>query len=93
MIMHNAPHPGEILREWMGEDISVTQLAAHIGLTRVTLSRLLNGASGVSASMALRLSEAFPKTSPEYWLKLQLHYDLSQATMEKRKPVAPVRAA
>ena len=93
MIMHHAAHPGEILREWMADDISVTQLAEHLSVNRVTLSRLLNGANGVTAPMALKLADAFPKTTPEFWLKLQLNHDLSQALREKRTPIAPVRAA
>ena len=60
MRMHNPAHPGEVLREYMG-NISVTSLAAHLGVTRVTLSRLLNGNAGVSAEMALKLSEAFAR--------------------------------
>ncbi len=58
----------------------------------MTLSRLLNGNAGVSAEMALRLSEAFA-TSPEFWLNMQIHFDLWQASRAKRKPVAPLVAA
>ncbi len=61
--MHNPAHPAEILREHIGE-MPVTKLAAHLGVSRVTLSRLLHGNSGVSAGMALKLSEALG-TSPE----------------------------
>jgi addiction module HigA family antidote len=91
MRMHCPAHPGEILREYMG-DMSVTHLAAHLGVTRVTLSRLLNGGAGVSAEMALKLSEAFG-TSPNFWLNMQIHFDLWQASRTKRKPVAPLSAA
>jgi addiction module HigA family antidote len=91
MRMHNPAHPGEVLREYMG-DKSVTSLAAHLGVTRVTLSRLLNGNAGVSAEMALKLSEAFG-TSPDFWLNMQIHFDLWQASRMKRKPVAPLVAA
>ena len=93
MIQHNAAHPGEILREWMADDIGVTQLAEHLGVNRVTLSRLLNGANRVTGPMALKLAEAFPKTTAELWMRLQLNFDLSRAAREKRKPIAPVRAA
>jgi addiction module HigA family antidote len=89
--MHNPAHPGQILREYMG-DISVTQLATHLGVERATLSRLLNRHSGVSAEMALKLSEAFG-TSPDFWLNMQAHYDLWQASKAKRKHVAPLIAA
>lgn len=91
MRMHNPAHPGEILREYMG-DMSVTNLAAHLGVTRVTLSRLLNGSAGVSAVMALKLSEAFG-TSPDFWMNMQVHFDLSHASKTKPKPVAPLVAA
>ena len=93
MIMYDAPHPGEILREWMADDIGVSQLAEHLGINRVTLSRLLNGNNGVTAPMAFKLAEAFPKTNAEFWLQLQINYDLSRAAREKRKPITPVRAA
>lgn len=85
MRMHNPAHPGEILREHMGT-MSVTKLAAHLGVSRVTLSRLLNGTSGISAEMALKLSEALG-TSPELWLNLQAQYDLWQASRIRRKRI------
>jgi antitoxin HigA-1 len=78
--MHNPPHPGEILRELCLEplDISVTQAARALGVTRKALSELLNGRSGVSPSMALRLSVAFG-TTPESWLNMQQQFDLWRA--------------
>ena len=91
MRMYNPAHPGEILREQMGS-MPVTRLAAHLGVSRVTLSRLLNGTSGISAEMALRLSEALC-TSPELWLNLQTQFDLWQASKAKRKKVARQAAA
>lgn len=90
MRMHNPAHPGEILREHMGT-MSVTKLANHLGVSRVTLSRLLNGTSGISADMALKLSEALG-TSPELWLNLQTQYDLWQASRIRRKRVARLAA-
>jgi antitoxin HigA-1 len=88
MRMHNPAHPGVVLREYMG-DISVTRLAAHLKVTRSTLSHLINGKAGVSAKMALKLSEAFG-TSPDFWLNMQAHYDLWRASKTKRKHVAPL---
>lgn len=90
MRMYNPAHPGEILREHMGE-LSVTRLANHLRVSRVTLSRLLNGSAGISAEMALKLSEALG-TSPELWLNLQTQYDLWQASRNKRKKIAPLAA-
>jgi antitoxin HigA-1 len=88
--MHNPAHPGEILREHIG-DMPVAKFAQHLGVSRVTLSRLLNGNSGVSADMALRLSEALG-TSPELWLNLQTQFDLWQASRSKRKRFARLAA-
>ena len=77
MRMHNPPHPGEILRELCIEplDISVTEAASALGVSRKTLSTILNGRAGISPEMALRLAKAFG-TTPESWLNQQMHYDL-----------------
>ena len=75
--MHNPPHPGEVLREYLG-DVTVTQAAAKLGVNRVTLSRVVTGSAGISADMAYRLAHAFG-TSPELWAGMQLQYDLYQA--------------
>ncbi len=79
MPMKNPPHPGEILRELYLEPLSltVTEAAKGLGVTRKTLSQLLNGHAGISPEMALRLSKAFGR-SPESWLQLQNQYDLSR---------------
>jgi addiction module HigA family antidote len=80
MSMHNPPHPGEILRELCLEPlgISVTDAAAALGVSRKTLSAILNGRSGISPEMAIRLGKAFD-TSPESWLNQQMQYDLRAA--------------
>ena len=91
MRMHNPAHPGEVLREHIG-DMSVSKLSTHLGVSRVALSRLLNGKSGVSAEMALKLSEALG-TSPELWLNMQTQFDLWQVSRRRRKRVAPLVAA
>lgn len=77
MRMHNPPHPGEVLKELCLEplDISVTDAARALGVSRKTLSAILNGRAGISPEMALRLSEAFD-TTPESWLNQQVQYDL-----------------
>ncbi len=82
--MYNPPHPGLVLREYLG-DMPVTAAAAHLRTTRVTLSRLLHGKAGISASMALRLAAALG-TSPELWMNMQSQYDLWQAKRQ-RQPV------
>ena len=88
--MHNPPHPGEVLREYLG-DISVTEAAVKLGINRVTLSRVVTCASGVSADMAYRLAEAFD-TSPELWAGMQLQYDLYQAGKVKRPKIEKLAA-
>jgi len=77
MRMYSPPHPGEIVREFCIEplNLSVTEAAEALGVTRKTLSTLLNGRSGISPEMALRLSKVFGRT-PEGWLRLQLQFDL-----------------
>jgi antitoxin HigA-1 len=80
MKMHNPPHPGEIIREQCIEPLGLTITAAAkgLGVTRKALSELVNGHSGVSPEMAIRLSKAFGG-NPETWLRLQLQYDLWHA--------------
>jgi addiction module HigA family antidote len=80
MQMHNPPHPGEILRELCLEplELSVTDAAEALGVSRKTLSSILNGRAGISPEMAIRLSKAFD-TTPESWLNQQQQYDLWQA--------------
>ena len=90
MLMHNPPHPGEIIRELCLEPlgISVTKAAESLGVSRKTLSSILNGRAGISPEMAIRLSIAFD-TSPESWLNQQSQYDLWQA--EKNRDSLKVR--
>ncbi len=80
MEMYDPPHPGEILKEDYLKPLglSVTQAAAGLGVTRQSLSALVNGRAGVSPVMAIRLSKAF-HTTPQLWLNLQQQYDLWQA--------------
>jgi len=89
--MHNPPHPGEVLREWLS-DITVTDAAAHLGVTRVALSRVLNGAAGISAEMDIRLSKALG-TTPGTWYTMQASFDLWQAQKTFRGKVRPIAVA
>ena len=79
MPMKNPPHPGEIIRDLYLKPLglSVTAAAAGLGVTRKTLSLLVNGHVGISPEMATRLSKAFGRT-PEAGLQLQMQYDLAQ---------------
>ncbi len=95
MQMHNPPHPGEIIRELCIEplELSITEAAEGLGVSRKTLSAILNGRAGISPEMALRLSMAF-NTTPESWLNQQSQYDLWQAKQEnKRMKVKKLYAA
>ena len=78
--MHNPPHPGEIIRDLCIDPLglSITETAAGLGVSRKTLSAILNGRAGISPEMALRLSIAF-NTTPESWLNQQTQYDLWMA--------------
>jgi addiction module HigA family antidote len=78
--MFNPPHPGETLKELCLEPLglSVTDAAKGLGVSRKTLSAILNGRAGISPEMAIRLGKAFD-TSPESWLNQQLQYDLWRA--------------
>lgn len=80
MAMHNPPHPGEFIREVYLEPFAITgrQLSAKLGVSPSTLNRVLNGSSGISSEMALRLSIALGRT-PESWLAMQDTFDLWQA--------------
>jgi len=89
--MHNPAHPGEVLREYLPEDLAVTEAARRLGVTRQTLSALLNGRAGVSAEMALRL-EAALGTSAEMWLEMQAGYDLWLARQQSRPRVTRIAA-
>lgn len=84
MRMHNPPHPGEVLRELCLEPLglNVSESARALGVSRKTLSSILNGRAGISPEMAVRLSIAFD-TSAESWLNQQTQYDLWLA--EKRR--------
>lgn len=91
MLMHNPPHPGRVLREYLGE-IEIVEAARHLRVTRTTLSRILNGRAGISAEMSLRLSEALG-THEGFWLGLQMDYDLWHAGRQHRKKIQPLRKA
>ncbi len=79
MTMFNPPHPGEILRAYTNAtELSVTQIAAKLHMSRKVLSQILNGHAGISAEMAWKLSAAFG-TTPDVWINLQKQYDLWQA--------------
>lgn len=80
MSMYDPAHPGEILKELMIEplELSVTAVARHLGVSRKTLSKVLNGRGAITPEMALRLETTFGKPNASHWLRLQNAYDLWQ---------------
>ncbi len=86
MLMKNPPHPGRSIRTACLEPLglTVTEGAEALGVTRQTLNNVVNGKSGISPEMAIRLSKAFGST-PETWLRMQLAYDFAQARKDESK--------
>lgn len=86
--MHNPPHPGEILQDTVLAEgrISPSEFARKLGMSRVALSRVVNGRAPVSADMALRLATALGG-SAESWLAMQAAYDLWQASKKHRPKI------
>ena len=91
MEMHNPAHPGEVLREYFPEGMSVTEAAKRLKISRQSLSAVLNGRAGVSADMALRLAAALG-TNADFWLRMQMQYDLWQAKQRAPKGVQKLAA-
>ena len=84
-MMHNPPHPGEVIKEvcFGPLGLSITEAAKNLGVSRKALSELINGKTGISPEMALRLAKAFNAT-PESWLTQQINYDLWVAKHKKK---------
>ncbi|MCK3654214.1 transcriptional regulator [Pasteurellaceae bacterium Macca] len=83
MRMHNPAHPGRLIQDYLDRaEISVTTLAKHLDITRVTLSRIIHGKSAVTAEMALRLERVL-NINAETWLAMQANYDLWQAEQKQ----------
>ncbi len=91
MLMHNPPHPGEVLKEYLGE-MEIADAAKRLRVTRTTLSRIVNGRAGISAEMSIRLSAALG-THPAFWSGLQMDYDLWNASRKRRPKIQPFRKA
>ena len=88
--MYNPPHPGEVLREFLPD--GMTEVARRLGVSRVQLSRVLNGRSAISADMAIRIG-LLTNTTPESWLAGQTKWDLWRASQKPRPAVEPFRRA
>jgi antitoxin HigA-1 len=90
--MFNPPHPGELLREYLPDGMTIEEVARRLGVSRVQLSRVLNGRSAVSADMAIRIG-LLTRTSAESWLSGQAKFDLWQASQKPTPVVEPFRRA
>lgn len=90
--MHNPAHPGEVLREFIPEGMTVTETAQRLGISRVMLSRVINGRSAMTADMAIRVG-LLTRTSPESWLTNQVHWDLWQSSRKPKPKVQPLQRA
>ena len=89
--MYNPAHPGEVLREFLaGRNIG--DVAAHIGVSRVMLSKILNGRAGITAEMSLRLSAALG-TTPSLWFDMQKNWEFAQAKRKKLPKIGRLQAA
>jgi addiction module HigA family antidote len=96
MRIHNPPHPGRIIKEAIAAiPMSITGFAAHIGVSRVALSRVLNEKAGVTPEMSIKISEAFGQDSPDIWFNLQNDYDFWQVSKAKpgHRKVEPLQSA
>ena len=85
MSMHNPSHPGEILKALLIDPLglTVTEVSEKLGISRKTLSKVVNCRCGITPEMAVRLEIAFSKPSADHWLRLQNAYDLWHARKHK----------
>lgn len=92
MPMYNPPHPGGMLKRLCLDplDLSVTEAAEGLGVSRNQLSMLINGRAGISPDMAVRLAKAFGGKA-ETWLALQMQYDLWHAQQRAKKDAKKIR--
>ena len=88
--MFNPPHPGAVLREFLPDSMTIEDVARRLGVSRVQLSRVLNGRSTLSADMAIRIG-LLTRTTPESWLGAQAKWDLWQASLKPQPEVDPFR--
>ncbi|CAG0949978.1 putative HTH-type transcriptional regulator YddM [Burkholderiales bacterium] len=89
---HNRPHPGKVLKDGVFSEgtVSITDAAGALGVTRVALSRVLNGRAAISAEMAVRLG-TWLGTGAEVWINMQAQHDLWKAEQALKRQVAKIR--
>jgi addiction module HigA family antidote len=89
MAMHDPAHPGDVLKQFLPADLTITDAARRLGVSRVRLSRLLHGRAAMTADMALRVS-FLTSTSAESWLNNQVQWDLWQASQRPLPKIDPL---
>ena len=89
--MHNPPHPGSVLQDTVLREMMVTEFAKRLSVSRVALSRVVNGRAAVSAELAIRLAAALGG-SAETWMRMQVAYDLWHAQKKKRPKIRPIES-
>ena len=92
-MMQNPPHPGELLREdvLLPLELEITEAAQRLGVSRSSLSRVVNGHAGISPDLAIRLERAGVSTA-RFWMTLQTNYELSRAARREQPVVTPLQA-
>jgi len=92
MEMYNPAHPGAVLKDVLeGVPMTVGEFAAHLGVSRNTLSRILNERASVTPEMSIRLAQAFGQTQADIWFKIQNQYDFWHAKQTRRIRVRPIK--
>ena len=93
MSMYNPPHSGRILKEDILPElnISITEAATQLGVSRVALSRVINGKAAISAEMAIRLEAWISGPTAETWVRMQAEYDLWQARQKTTLSITPIK--
>lgn len=93
-MMKSPPHPGETIREDVLRPLGldVTEAARRLGMSRVSLSRVINGKAGISPDLAVRLERAGVATA-RFWMAIQSSYELARAMRRKQPAVKPLQAA
>ena len=93
-MIHTHPHPGDILKATVFDalDLSVTDAAERLAISRTTLSRIINGRAGISPDLAIRLERAGVSTA-RFWMTLQTNYELAQAEQRVQPTVQRLQVA
>jgi len=88
MEMFNPPHPGAVLKDALeGNSMKIGAFAAHLGVSRNTVSRILNEKAAITPDLSIRIAEAFGQKQTDFWFRLQGKYDFWQAKQAKRKKI------